>query len=165
MYRLNYATAIRANYATATESTTPTAIRVSSLMACTLEVPTLGSCDKCWVISPTSKLTERSRRICASKLKFGKHFTKTRLERCDFGIVQDTLKGFLTERTKGATGGLSQVLQCQADAARNLECLNLAGVANEAEVRFAIVDPIVRMVYEKWNLKVSIFHVVAMYST
>ena len=63
-------------------------------------------------------------------------------------------KDFWRKEPKGATGGLSQVLQCQADVARNLECLNLAGIANEAEVRFAIVDPIVGMVCEKWNLEV-----------
>ena len=103
--------------------------------------------------------------ICASKLTFSKHFTRTQVKEDEFEGLQKMLRGFLTERKKVAKGGLSQVLQCQANVARNLECLDLAGLANEAEVQFATVDPIVQMVCEKWDLEVSIFHVVAMYST
>ena len=132
-------------------------------MACTLEVPVVGSVDKCWIISPTMKLIERKRGICASKLTFGKHFIKTQVKTAEFQDLQKSLRGFLTERKRVAKGGLSEVLQCQANVARNLECLDFAGLANEAEVRFAIVDPIVQMVCKKWDL--DVIHVVAMYST
>ena len=51
-------------------------------------------------------------------------------------------------------GGLSNMLQCQANVAHNLEHLVLAGLLNVAEVRYAIIDPIVKMNDGKWDLEV-----------
>ena len=56
-------------------------------------------------------------------------------------------------------GGLSNMLQFQANVAHNLERLGLAGLLNVAEVRYAIIDPIVKMNDGKWDLEVSNYHV------
>ena len=55
-------------------------------------------------------------------------------------------------------GGLSNMLQCQADVANNLEHLGLAGLLNVAEVRYAIIDPIVKIICGKLDLEVIIMY-------
>ena len=56
-------------------------------------------------------------------------------------------------------GGLSNMLQFQANVAHNLERLGLAGLLNVAEVRYAIIYPIVKMNDGKWDLEGSNYHV------
>ena len=50
------------------------------------------------------------------------------------------------------------MLQCQTNVAHNLEHLGLAGLLNVAEVRYAIIDPIVKMNDGKLDLEVIIMY-------
>ena len=75
--------------------------------------------------------------IRASRLEFGKHFTKAPVGANDFRTVQNLLMTFLSSSKTEMKGGLSNMLQCQADVARNLEHLGLAGLLNVAEVRYS----------------------------
>ena len=128
-------------------------------MACNFEVPVTGEESECYILSPTSCLTDERTLIHASQLEFGKHFTKAPVGANNFRTVQNLLMIFLLSSKTKMKEGLSNMLQCQADVARNLEHLGLAGLLNEAEVRYAIIDPIVKMICGKWDLEVSNYHV------
>ena len=80
----------------------------SGVMACTLDVPMIGDKDECFMISPTSLLTSRRRKIRASRLAFGKHITK--VEEKDFGALTKTLHDYLEESKKSMKGGLCLIL-------------------------------------------------------
>ena len=128
-------------------------------MACNFEVPVIGEESECYILSPTSFLTDEITLIRASRLEFGKHFTKAPVGANDFKTVQNLLMTFLSSNKTEMKGGLSNMLQCQADVTHHLEHLELTGLLNVAEVRYAIIDPIVKMICANWHLEVSNYHV------
>ena len=69
----------------------------------------------------TSCLTNERTLIRASRLEFGKHFTKAPVGANDFKTVQNLLMKFLSSSKTEMKGGFSNMLQCQADVACNLE--------------------------------------------
>ena len=134
-------------------------------MACTIpEVELFGELGKCFIISPTQAFLNSDTKVRASQLKFGEHFQRVAVRKPDLDALQADLKAFLETSSESVVGGRSEMLLCQANVAQSIEHLGQAGLLNEAEVRYAIVDPIVRMICNKWRLEVSIFDV-AMYST
>ena len=70
------------------------------------------------ILSPTSCLTDERTQIRASRLEFGKHFTKAPVRADDFRTVQSLLTTFLSSSKTKMKGGLSNMLQCQANVAQ-----------------------------------------------
>ena len=128
------------------------------IMACNFEVPIIGEESEGYILSPTSCLTDERTLIRAFRLEFGKHFTKALIGANGFKTVQNLLMTFLSSSKTEMKGGLSNMLQCQADVAHNLEHLGLAGLLNVAEVRYAIIDPIVKMNDGKLDLEAIIMY-------
>ena len=87
-------------------------------MVCNFEVPVIGEESECCILSPTSYLTDERTLIRASRLEFGKHFTKAPVGANDFRTVQNLLTTFLSSSKTKMKGGLSNMLQCQADVAQ-----------------------------------------------
>ena len=61
-------------------------------MACNFEVPVTGEESECYILSPTSCLTDERTLIRASRLEFGKHFTKAPVGVND--VLQDCAEPF-----------------------------------------------------------------------
>ena len=122
------------------------------IMACNFEVPIIGEESECYILSPTSFLTDEITLIRAS------HLEKALIGANGFKTVQNLLMTFLSSSKTEMNGGLSNMLQCQANVAHNLEHLVLAGLLNVAEVRYAIIDPIVKMNNGKLDLEVIIVY-------
>ena len=57
------------------------------IMACNFEVAIIGGESECYILSPTSCLTDEITLIRASRLEFGKHFTKALIGAISFKIV------------------------------------------------------------------------------
>ena len=57
------------------------------IMACNFEVPVIGEESECYILSPTSFLTDEITLIRASRLEFGKHFTKALIRANSFKTV------------------------------------------------------------------------------
>ena len=91
------------------------------IMSCNFEVPVIGEESECYnILSPTSCLTDERTLIRASRLEFGKHFTKALIGANGFKTVQNLLMTFLSSRKTEMNGGLSNMLQCEANVAHNL---------------------------------------------
>ena len=91
------------------------------IMACNFEIPVIGEESECYILSPISCLTDERTLIRASRLEFGKHFTKAPVGANNFKTVQNLLMTFLSSSKTEMKGGFSNMLQCQADVACNLE--------------------------------------------
>ena len=90
------------------------------IMACNFGVPVIGEESECYILSPTSCLTDERTLIRASRLEFGKHFTKAPVGANGFKTVQNLLMTFLSSSKTEMKGGLSNMLQFQANVAHNL---------------------------------------------
>ena len=90
------------------------------IMSCNFEVPVIGEESECYILSPTSCLTDERTLIRASRLEFCKHFTKALIGANGFKTVQNLLMTFLSSSKTEMNGGLSNMLQCQANVAHNL---------------------------------------------
>ena len=90
------------------------------IMACNFEVPVIGEESECYILSPTSFLTDERTLIRDSRLQFGKHFTKAPIGADGFRTVKNILMTFLSSSKTEMKGGLSNMLQHQADVAQNL---------------------------------------------
>ena len=89
------------------------------IMACNFEVPIIEESEG-YILSPTSCLTDERTLIRASRLEFGKHFTKALIGANGFKTVQNLLMTFLSSSKTEMKGGLSNMLQFQANVAHNL---------------------------------------------
>ena len=90
------------------------------IMTCNFEVSIIGEESEGYILSPTSCLTDERTLIRASRLEFGKHFTKAPVGVNDFKTVQNLFMTFLSSSKTEMKGGLSNMLQCQANVAHNL---------------------------------------------
>ena len=90
------------------------------ILACNFEVPVIGEESECYILSPTSFLTDEITLIRASRLEFGQHFTKAPVGANDFRTVQNLLMTFLSSSKTKMKGGLSNMLRLQANVAHNL---------------------------------------------
>ena len=84
------------------------------IMTCNFEVAIIGEESECYILSPTSCLTDERTLIRASQLE------KALIGANGFKTVQNLLMTFLSSSTTEMNGGLSNMLQCQANVAHNL---------------------------------------------
>ena len=72
----------------------------------------------------------------------------------EFEGLQKTLRIFDRKEKSSQRWTITGVAMSSQCSEKPPECVDLVGLANEAEVQFAIVDSIVQMVCEKWDLEV-----------
>ena len=127
--------------------------------------------NQCYVVEPTEKLrndtsTGGDSKIAASDLLLGdanrtdtdfKKVPLTSVMSSDFGTkLKENIRSFLTDMLK-AVGAKrrtlilgSAIAQCESDIYSSIGM----GIGNEAELRFAVADPILKLFCSFWNLTV-----------
>jgi len=113
-------------------------------------------CDKnAEMMTATPALREASVKIPASDLKIPDHFKN--LTMTEHNVPADLVtevESYLQESELLCKRGLiPAIAKCEADVLENLSILK-SGIKNEAELRFAVADPILRLLCSYWGLKV-----------
>ena len=107
------------------------------------------------MMTATPALREASEKIPASDLKIPDHFKNlTMTERNVPADLVTEVESYLQESKRLCKRGLiPAIAKCEADVLENLSILK-SGIKNEAELRFAVADPILRLLCSYWGLKV-----------
>ena len=110
------------------------------------------------MMTATTALSNASRKIAASDLKIPDHFKKVPLQQlgsADFPVnLASKVEGYLQHSRDLCEHGLiPAIAKCETDVLENLSLLK-AGIRNEMELRFAVADPILKLLCSYWGLKV-----------
>ena len=110
------------------------------------------------IMTATTALSNASRKIAASDLKIPDHFKKVPLQQlgsADFPVnLASKVEGYLQRSRDLCEHGLiPAIAKCETDVLENLSLLKV-GIRNEMELRFAVADPILKLLCSYWGLKV-----------
>ena len=113
---------------------------------------------KAKIVTAASDLREASGKIPASDLKTPDHFQSlamTGLGSNDFpNKLAAEVETYLRESKRLCERGLiPAILKCEGEVMENLSLLR-SGINNEMELRFAVADPILKLLCSYWDLKV-----------
>ena len=127
----------------------------------------LFNSSKCYIVKPTDKLRkhalESASKIPASDLLLGEndcyHFAKVKVttelqsaSRSDLGSKIDQFLNALSVRVKSRSL-IPAIVKCESEIWMNLSILK-RGIGNEAELHFALADPILKLFCSFWDLTV-----------
>ena len=117
---------------------------------------------KCYIVKPTDKLRMGTGdKIPSSDLQLGDgdhyHFAKMELESTiinqnELGSLIGKLLTLLATKVNSRSL-IPAIIKCEAETWTNLSMLRRS-IENEAELRFALADPILKFICSSWNLTV-----------
>ena len=117
------------------------------------------------IISPTDLLTSSiAQSVCVSRLTIGEdrtsHFLVSNLSKMSLETLHGALETYETRvlrkkvRSELCVYFRSRFLKCKTRIVEKLSLLRFKWPQREMELRYAIVDPIMEMLCELWDLKV-----------
>ena len=123
--------------------------------------------SKCYIVKPTDRLRKHdgASKIPASDLllQYGEndlsHFVKVKvtdeLKSTSLNELEKNIRELLTNLSKQFNGRtlIPAIAKCESETWINLSMLRRS-IQNEAELRFALADPILRLICSFWNLTV-----------
>ena len=128
------------------------------LRKCVKSISTHFIQGKVQILKPTGVLQKLKTKIPASDLKIGTHFKELALDSVfhegdSANSLAMSITDYLVElQDHCKVGVIPAITKCEADVLENLSILK-NGIRNEMELRFAVADPILRLLCSYWRLQ------------